>query len=77
MLGTEQGGQHCALRMLRRTVCSQTVGPDLGADSSFPILPCEREDDRCLLDLPAWSEANGLGSRKGEPTDVFDIWKEL
>lgn len=58
-------------------LCSWTICPDLGADSSFPILPCECEEGHCLLDLPAWHEPDRLGSQKSEPTDVFDIWKEL
>lgn len=24
-----------------------------------------------------WSEAYGLGSQKGEPTHIWDVWKEL
>lgn len=56
-------------------LCSWTTCPDLGAD--IPILPCECEEGRCLLDLPAWHEPDRLGSQKSEPTDVFDIWKEL
>lgn len=72
------GGQRCVLRVLRRMVCLLLDG--MSRSGSRQLISCfafDREDDCCLLDLPMWSETNGLGSQKGEPANVWDVWKEL